>query len=130
MNFRHIVRTSMLLLSATCVAGAISAAPAQADDNPYTNDYLAALSGAGVAISDPATATAVGESVCATLQQSGPDAVNVGNQVAQSLGVSPGMAGVVAGIAVSNYCPSLASALAQANVADLAKQLPIGLPGF
>jgi hypothetical protein len=130
MNFRRIARTGTLLLSSSVVAVAVLAAPAHADDSPYTNDYLSALSGAGVAISDPATATAVGQSVCATLQQSGPDAMNVGNQVAQSLGVSPGMAGVVASIAVSNYCPSLATALAQANVADLAKQLPIGLPGF
>jgi hypothetical protein len=130
MNFRQIARAGALTLSSTVVAVAVWPASAHADDNPYTNDYLAALSGAGVAISDPATATAVGESVCATLQQSGPDAVNVGTQVAQSLGVSPGVAGIVAGIAVSNYCPSLAASLAQANVSDLAKQLPIGLPGF
>jgi hypothetical protein len=46
------------------------------------------------------------------------------------LGVSPGVASVVAGIAVLNFCPSLVSVPVDSKLADLTKQLPVGLPGF
>lgn len=127
MNLRRIARAGSVILSSTVIAAAISSAPANAD-NEYDNDFLAALANAGVGVSDPAIATAVGESVCSTLQQSGPDAVNTAANVAQSVGISPGAAGLFTGIAVSAYCPQLLSTLASKNFAI--PQLPVALPGF
>lgn len=129
MNLRRIARAGSLILSSTVVAAAILSAPAHAD-NEYDNDFLMALANAGVGVSDPATATAVGESVCSTLQQSGPDAVNSASDVAQSLGISTGAASLFAGIAVSAYCPQMVSRLAGANLANLqVPQIPAGIPG-
>jgi hypothetical protein len=134
MNLRRIARAGSLILSSAVVAAAILSAPAHAD-NEYDNDFLTALANAGIGISDPATATAVGESVCSTLQQSGPDAVHSASDIAQSvgaqpLGISPGAAGLFTSIAVSAYCPQMVSRLAGANLANLqVPQIPADIPG-
>jgi hypothetical protein len=91
-------------------AGATVAAPAQAD--PTSDSFLAALNGAGVGYNDPASAVALGQSICPMLVEPGKSFASVASSLgAAPNGISPNMAAFFTGIAISMYCPSMMSGI-------------------
>ena len=73
-------------------AAATLAAPIRAD--MMGNAFLAALTNAGVPYSEPATTTALGESVCPMLFQPGGSFDSIASRVADDSGMSHDAAGV------------------------------------
>lgn len=95
------------------------AAPAQADT---TDDaFLSALTDAGIGTADPANAAALGQQVCPMLAEPGQTAADVAAQVADAGGMSLGPATMFTGIAISLFCPTAVSSVANG-------QSPIPLP--
>ncbi|OHU98434.1 DUF732 domain-containing protein [Mycobacterium talmoniae] len=104
------IRLGSLMLSAGLLAGsAVLAAPSRADSS--SDAFLSALTNAGIASPDPATAVAVGQSVCPMLSEPGQNTANVAAKVADSTGMSLGPSTMFTGIAISIFCPALVSRL-------------------
>jgi hypothetical protein len=113
-----------LALSAGVLASALAwAAPAQADT---TDDaFLSALTDAGIGAADPADAAALGQQVCPMLAEPGQTAADVAAQVADAGGMSLGPATMFTGIAISLFCPTAVSSIANGE-----SPIPLGLLGF
>ena len=90
-------------------AAATLAAPIRAD--MMGNAFLAALTNAGVSYSQPATTTALGESVCPMLFQPGGTFDSIASKVADNNGMSHDAAGVFTVIAIATYCPAVLAPL-------------------
>jgi hypothetical protein len=90
-------------------AAATLAAPIRAD--MMGNAFLAALTNAGVPYSQPATTTALGQSVCPMLFQPGGTFDSIASKVADNNGMSHDVAGVFTVIAIATYCPAVLAPL-------------------
>ena len=117
MTFRRLAGATV---GAGLIAGAVAlAAPAQADTT--TDDFLSALSGAGITGMDPGQAVELGQSICPLLADRSQNTADIASTVADRLGRPLGPATMFTGIAVSFFCPRA--------VQDLANgQTPIPLP--
>ncbi|HUO40973.1 MAG TPA: DUF732 domain-containing protein [Mycobacterium sp.] len=89
------------------VVAAGSATPARAD--MVGNSFLAALTDAGIHYNDPASATALGQSVCPMLVQPGGTFDSVATGMADNSGMRRETAEFFTLIAISVYCPGLIS---------------------
>jgi hypothetical protein len=105
----------MALAAGVAAAGAALAPPIRADI--MGNTFLAALTNAGVPYSEPAAATALGESVCPLLFQPGESFDSIVARVADNSGISHQAAGAFTLIAIATYCPAILGPL-------LSNQLP------
>ena len=115
-------RVAGLLLSLGVItAAATSAAPAHAD--PVQDAFLNALNNAGVPYNDPGNAVSLGQSICPMLAQPGGNFATVASNMAGQNGLSANMAGLFTSIAISMYCPSMMTSLANGDLAN-AFQLP------
>jgi uncharacterized protein DUF732 len=92
------------------VATAVTVAtPAHAD--PLTdNNFLGALTNAGIGYNDPASTEQLGQSICPMLVEPGKSLASVYSSVSNQ-GISPDMAAFFTGIAISMYCPSMMQSL-------------------
>lgn len=119
---------SLTVSAGVLTAAALWAAPAQAD--PIGDSFLAALTNAGVNYSDPGATQSLGQSICPMLAQPGGTFASVATSMAGSNGMSPQMAALFTSIAISMYCPTMMSSLANGNWANgnLANMIPI--PGL
>jgi hypothetical protein len=122
-----------LLLSAGCLitAAAMFSAPVEAD--PHDDDFIDALSHAGIEYGEPGNAMAVGQSICPILAQPGGSFAAAASGVAQR-GMSPQMAQMFTTIAIQTYCPEEMANILGGNVSGL-QQLPgmagmTGIPGI
>ena len=117
----NIARVASLVVSAGLMGAAVTvgAAPAQAD--PGADAFLTALTNEGLTGIDPATAVAVGQSVCPLLVEPGQNAANVAAEVADAIGRPLGPATMFTGLAISVFCPGAVAALANG-------QSPLPLP--
>lgn len=107
------------LSAGVLASGLVWAAPAQADT---TDDaFLAALTDAGIGAVDPGNAAELGQQVCPMLAEPGQTAADVAAQVADAGGMSLGPATMFTGIAISLFCPTAVSSIANG-------QSPIPLP--
>src|ERR1700761_3824645 len=107
-------------MSASMIAvGVLWAAPAQAD--PTDDAFLSALTNAGIGTVDPGNAAALGQQVCPMLAEPGQTAADVAAKVADAGGMSLGPATMFTGIAISLFCPTAVSSIANG-------QSPIPLP--
>lgn len=106
-------------------AAAALAAPASADS--IDDGFLSALDGAGVNYGDPGSTVALGQSICPMLDQPGGTFASAASSVMGN-GISPAMADLFTNMAISMYCPSMMSSIANGNVPSL-PQLP-GVPGL
>jgi hypothetical protein len=118
-------------LSLTASVGLVTAtvalaAPAHAD--AIDDSFLSALNGAGVHYQDPASTAALGQSVCPMLAQPGGTFASAASSVVGNNGMSPAMADLFTRIAISIYCPSMMTSLANGDVPSL-PALP-GMPGI
>jgi hypothetical protein len=112
MTFRHVTTAAV---TAGLIAGAAAfAAPAQAD--PYTtttaDDFLGALSSAGITDIDPGSAVELGQSICPLLADRSQNTADIASTVADRLGRPLGPATMFTGIAVSFFCPRAVQDLA------------------
>ena len=85
------------------------AAPVHAD--LMGNAFLRALTNAGVPVSQPDSAMALGRSVCPMLVEPGGSFDSVIAAVADGNGMSHDVAGVFTVIAIATYCPALLAPL-------------------
>jgi Protein of unknown function (DUF732) len=116
-------RTALALPAAVFASSLAWATPAQADT---TDDaFLSALTDAGIAAADPADAAALGQQVCPRLAEPGQTAADVAAQVADAGGMSLGPATMFTGIAISLFCPTAVSSIANGE-----SPIPLGLLGF
>ena len=116
-------RTALALSAGVLASGLAWAAPAQADT---TDDaFLSALSDAGIGAADPTNAAALGQQVCPMLAEPGQTAADVAAKVADAGGMSLGPATMFTGIAISLFCPTAVSSIANGE-----SPIPLGLLGF
>lgn len=104
------------LATATSVAALAIAIPANAD--PGTDAFLGALNNAGVGYSDPAVAASLGESICPLLQEPGGNFARTVSKVTNTEGISPDTAALFTSIAISVYCPTMLTSLANGDWMD------------
>jgi hypothetical protein len=112
-------------------AAALFSAPVEAD--PHDDDFIDALSHAGIEYGEPGNAMAVGQSICPMLAQPGGSFAAAASGVAQR-GMSPQMAQMFTTIAIQTYCPEEMANIVGGNVSGL-QQLPgmagmTGIPGI
>jgi Protein of unknown function (DUF732) len=119
--------TVRLLLGAGCLiaASALFSAPVQAD--PHDDDFIDALSHAGVEYGEPGNAMAVGQSICPMLAQPGGSFAAAAAGISHR-GMSPQMAQLFTTIAIQTYCPEEMANILGGNVSGL-QQLP-GMAGM
>jgi hypothetical protein len=115
------------------VAMAITvAAPAHAD--PLTdNNFLGALSNAGIGYNDPASTEQLGQSICPMLVEPGKNMASIYSTVSNN-GINPAMASFFTGIAISMYCPSMMSSIGNGTFLNQLSGLNglngLGIPGL
>jgi Protein of unknown function (DUF732) len=112
-------RITLVLSAGVLASGLVCAAPAQAD--PVDDEFLAALTEAGIGAVDPGNAALLGQQVCPMLAEPGQTAADVAAKVADAGGMSLGPATMFTGIAISLFCPTAVSSIANG-------QSPIPLP--
>ena len=119
--------TVRLLLGAGCLiaASALFSAPVQAD--PHDDDFIDALSHAGVEYGEPGNAMAVGQSICPMLAKPGGSFAAAASGISHR-GMSPQMAQLFTTIAIQTYCPEEMANILGGNVSGL-QQLP-GMAGM
>ena len=116
-----------LLLGAGCLitAAAMFSAPVEAD--PHDDDFIDALSHAGIEYGEPGNAMAVGQSICPMLAQPGGSLAAAASGVSHR-GMSPQMAQMFTTIAIQTYCPEEMANILGGNVSGL-QQFP-AMPGI
>lgn len=118
------VRALISLGSLIAVATAFST-PGEAD--PNDDNFIDALSHAGIEYGEPGNAMAVGESICPMIAQPGGSFAAAASGVAHQ-GMSPQLAQMFTTIAIQTYCPEEMANVLGGNVSGL-QQLP-GMPGM
>ena len=110
------------------VATALSlAAPASAD--PVTNNnFLSALTDAGIGYGDPTNTEQLGQSICPMLVEPGKNMASIYSTVSNN-GINPAMASFFTGIAISMYCPSMMSSIGNGTFLNSLSGLQ-GIPGL
>ncbi|MCK8645624.1 DUF732 domain-containing protein [Mycobacterium colombiense] len=88
---------------------AVLSAPIRADI--VGNAFLSALTNAGITYTQPASATAMGESVCPMLFEPGGSFDEVASRMAEGNGLSYEMAGKFTIVAIATYCPAVIAPL-------------------
>ena len=120
-----------LLLGAGCLitAAAMFSAPVEAD--PHDDDFIDALSHAGIEYGEPGNAMAVGQSICPMLAQPGGSFAAAASRVSHR-GMSPQLAQMFTTIAIQTYCPTEIANIAGGNPSGGLPQLPGvgGIPGI
>jgi hypothetical protein len=124
--------TATLVGTATALA---LAAPASAD--PLTdNNFLGALSNAGIGYGDPTNTEQLGQSICPMLVEPGKNMASIYSTVSNN-GINPQMAAFFTGIAISMYCPSMMSSIGNGTFLNQLSGLNglggltgMGIPGF
>lgn len=88
---------------------AVLSAPIRAD--MLGNAFLSALTNAGITYTQPATTTAMGQSVCPMLFEPGRSFDDVTSKMAEGNGLSYEMAGKFTIVAIATYCPAVIAPL-------------------
>jgi hypothetical protein len=117
-----------VLVAAGCFITAAAAMSAPVEANSMDESFLGALNNAGVKYADPGGAVQMGQSICPMLARPGGNFASAASSVAGNNGMSPAMAGMFTSIAISMYCPSMMTSIANGNVPNIPR-LP-GVPGL
>ncbi|MCB0929018.1 MAG: DUF732 domain-containing protein [Mycobacterium sp.] len=112
-------------LAAVTAAVLMTAAPAQADGD---DDFISALSNAGMSTSDPGMTAALGESICPALVKPGSSFAEAA-ATARNGGVPPQLAGFFAGLAIQHYCPQMMTSIGDGTIINQLSGLQ-GLTGI
>nr|WP_232066767.1 DUF732 domain-containing protein [Mycobacterium parmense] len=97
------------VFAALAALASTSAPPVRAD--MMGNAFLSALANAGLSLSEPAAATALGESVCPMLVTPGGSFDGVVARVRDSNGMPEQAAGLFTIVAIATYCPAVLASL-------------------
>jgi hypothetical protein len=97
------------LTAALIAAASTMAAPIRAD--MAGNSFLSSLTNAGIAVTQPATTLAQGQSVCPMLVQPGGTFDSVVSEVASGNGMTEKNAGIFTIIAIGTFCPAMIAPL-------------------
>ena len=110
------------------VATALSlAAPASAD--PVTNNnFLSALTDAGIGYGDPTNTEQLGQSICPMLVEPGKNMASIYSTVSNN-GINPAMASFFTGIAISMYCPQMMGSIGNGTFLNTLQGMQ-GMPGI
>lgn len=111
---RHLEKAFLRVLVLTACVAALAAplaAPVSADMR--SNAFLMALSNAGITYPHPASALALGQSVCPMLVSPGQSFDSVAAEMASRSGLGYDAAGLFTIVAVANYCPAVIAPLLQ-----------------
>jgi hypothetical protein len=119
-----------LVVGAGCLIALAAAVSAPVGADPNDDDFIDALSHAGIEYGEPGNAMAVGQSVCPMIAQPGGSFAAAASGVARR-GMSPQMAQMFTTIAIQTYCPEEMANIMGGNVSGL-QQLPNipGMPGM
>ncbi|WP_196772735.1 DUF732 domain-containing protein [Mycobacterium colombiense] len=113
MIFATRVRSTVLpilgVITGLVSLAAVLSAPIRAD--MLGNAFLSALTNAGITYSQPATTTAMGQSVCPMLFEPGGSFDDVTSKMAEGNGLSYEMAGKFTIVAIATYCPAVIAPL-------------------
>jgi hypothetical protein len=107
-----------VLVGAGCLITAAAALSAPVEANSNDDAFLSALNNAGVKYTDPGGAVKMGQSICPMLARPGGTFASTASSVAGN-GMSPAMAGMFTSIAISMYCPSMVTSIANGNVPNM-----------
>ncbi|WAJ47696.1 DUF732 domain-containing protein [Mycobacterium sp. Aquia_216] len=99
----------MALTGALVATASTMAAPIRADITG--NAFLSALTNAGIAVTQPATALAQGQSVCPMLVQPGGSFDSVVSEMATGSGMTEKNAGIFTIVAIATFCPAMIAPL-------------------
>ena len=96
------------------VVAVVLAVPSVADTNDES--FLTSLRNAGVGYADSADTVVLGQSVCSMLDAPGSNfAKTVLTVSGNGNGISPDMAGMFTSLAITMYCPSMLSSMANGD---------------
>lgn len=107
---RALLRVLVVAAGVACLAAPL-AAPVRADMR--ANSFLMALSNAGITYPHPASAVALGQSVCPMLVAPGQSFDSVAAEMSSRSGLGYEAAGLFTIVAVANYCPAVIAPLLQ-----------------
>lgn len=99
----------VVLTAALVALAGTKAAPIRAD--MAGNAFLSALTNAGIAVTQPATSLAEGQTVCPKLIQPGVSFESVVSDMATGNGMTEKNAGIFTIIAIATFCPSMIAPL-------------------
>ena len=101
------MRTALRFLASSVGLASAAACPAPASADMLGNEFLSALTTAGVPYTQPASTTAAGQSVCSLLIQPGESFDSVVSEIAAARGMPHQTAGAFTILAIGTYCPAL-----------------------
>ena len=117
------------LIGIGCLITVATAFSATGEADPSDDNFIDALSHAGIEYGEPGNAMAVGQSICPMLAQPGGSFAAAASGVAHR-GMSPQLAQMFTTIAIQTYCPDEMAKLLGGNTSGL-QQIPgvTGIPG-
>jgi hypothetical protein len=118
------------LIGVGCLITVATAFSSPGEADPSDDNFIDALSHAGIEYGEPGNAMAVGQSICPMLAQPGGSFAAAASGVANR-GMSPQMAQLFTTIAIQTYCPTEITNIANGNLSGL-QQIPgvVGVPGI
>lgn len=117
------------LIGIGCLITVATAFSATGEADPSDDNFIDALSHAGIEYGEPGNAMAVGQSICPMLAQPGGSFAAAASGVAHR-GMSPQLAKMFTTIAIQTYCPDEMANILGGNASGL-QQIPgvTGIPG-
>ncbi len=117
------------LIGIGCLITVATAFSATGEADPSDDNFIDALSHAGIEYGEPGNAMAVGQSICPMIAQPGGSFAAAASGVAHR-GMSPQLAKMFTTIAIQTYCPDEMANILGGNASGL-QQIPgvTGIPG-
>ncbi|BBX48359.1 hypothetical protein GCM10009641_05960 [Mycobacterium cookii] len=106
--------TVRALLGLGCLITVATAVSAPGEADPSDDNFIDALSHAGIEYGEPGNAMAVGQSLCPMIAQPGGSFAAAASSVTRR-GMSPRMAQLFTTIAIQTYCPTEIANIAGGN---------------
>ena len=121
--------TVRALIGLGCLITVATAFSTPGEADPNDDNFIDALSHAGIEYGEPGNAMAVGESICPMIAQPGGSFAAAASGVAHR-GMSPRLAQMFTTIAIQTYCPEEMANLANGNLSGQPR-IPgmTGIPG-
>ena len=117
------------LIGIGCLITVATAFSATGEADPSDDNFIDALSHAGIEYGEPGNAMAVGQSICPMLAQPGGSFAAAASGVAHR-GMSPQLAKMFTTIAIQTYCPDEMANILGDNASGLQRMPGVtGIPG-
>jgi hypothetical protein len=121
--------TVRALIGIGCLITVATAFSATGEADPSDDNFIDALSHAGIEYGEPGNAMAVGQSICPMIAQPGGSFAAAASGVAHR-GMSPQLAKMFTTIAIQTYCPDEMANILGGNASGLQRMPGVtGIPG-